>query len=309
MNTKTQITAVQNIIRAICIAAAVLVFASSQAHAELKLPDVPKDGNFIQDYAHILDTATRNEIGRLQQAAYERNDTPIMVVTINSMSQYGGQSYSIERFANEWFNHWQIGKRGQEDQLINRGILLLISVGDRKARIELGADWGTRWDGFAGQIMNDQIVPEFKRGDYSQGTLNGVRNLAGMAELDVDESPPASAGDFLAPLDSKPLVTTPLTGWAILILVLGGCTLLVAAYFLPDYRKWLVIAGIGVITAALLLWVVAGLVLIYMSLKSAEENLSNGVGGVGTGGGGFSIGGGGFSSGGFSGGGGASGSW
>ena len=70
----------------------------------------------------------------------------------------------------------------------------------------------------------------------------------------------------------------------------------VAAYFLPDYRKALIIAGIALIALAIVFWIVVAL-------------LAAVFGGRGRGGGGFGGGGGGGFGGGSSGGGGASGSW
>lgn len=44
---------------------------------------------------------------------------------------------SVEQYARQLFDHWGPGFKDR-----NYGILLLVSVGDRKARIELGAGWG-----------------------------------------------------------------------------------------------------------------------------------------------------------------------
>jgi uncharacterized protein len=65
---------------------------------------------------------------------------------------------------------------------------------------------------------------------------------------------------------------------------------------MPEYRKWLLIVGIGLIVAAFVLYIIAAIFAIFMRGRDG-----------GGGGGGFS--GGGFGSGGFSGGGGATGSW
>ena len=63
--------------------------------------------------------------------------TPIIVVTIDSMAQHGGANMPIETFAALLFNQWQIGHAKLEGQDWNTGILLLVSKGDRGARIEL----------------------------------------------------------------------------------------------------------------------------------------------------------------------------
>lgn len=278
-------------------AAIVALFASGGVAAELDLPDIPEDKNFVQDYAELLDGETESRIGSLQKTAFQEHDTPIIVVTIGSMAEYGGAGYSIERFAAAWFNHWEISKRGESDEFINQGILLLISEGDRKARIELGADWGRAWDAHCARIMADRIVARFKQGEFGEGTLAGVEALAKMAELGPEAEPPGGLPAFLPDsLDEKPLATTPLPTWGIGLMLIGGVALIVLSFVFPEHRKWLLIAGIGLIVAALVLWVVLAVLAVFLRGKG------------GGGGGGFSSGGG-FGGGGFSGGGGASGSW
>lgn len=284
----------------VVLAAMLLIGAlAAPLRADLDLPPVPEDGYFIQDYADALPDEEKARIGRIQEEAFEDHDTPIIIVTIGSMAEYGGDTYSIERFAHEWFNHWEIGKRGDDGELINRGILLLISLGDREARIELGADWGTRWDGHAARIMDHAIIPEFKLNEYGAGTLAASHGFLEMASMGPDASPPRGLGDLLASLEEQPLDTTPLPVWGIGAVILIGVGLIIASFYFPKHRRTLLISGVALIIGALVLWVL--LAIIAFVLRSDDEG--------GFSGGGFSAGGGGFGGGGFSGGGGASGSW
>lgn len=283
----------QKLVLLVCLLA--LGAPASPSHAALGLPPIPEDGHFIQDYADIIPPAIQSQIGPIQQEAFEQHDTPIVIVTIGSMAEYGGAGYSIERFATEWFDQWEIGKRDEEGELINQGILLLISLGDREARIELGADWGDRWDDHAARIMNRAILPEFRDGNYGQGALSASAAFLEMAELGPQASPPRGLTRLLEGLDDEPLPTTPLPLWGIGLAILVGIGLIVASFFFPEHRKMLLIAGIAIIVGALILWVLLAILALVMR-------------GQGGSGGGFSSGGG-FGTGGFSGGGGASGSW
>ncbi|NOY00404.1 MAG: TPM domain-containing protein, partial [Verrucomicrobia bacterium] len=103
--------------------------------------------------------------------------TPIMVVTIESMAKYGGEGLRIETFANLLFDQWQIGNQNLGEDYWNTGILLLVSKNDRKARIELGAGWGRSEDAICREIMDQYIIPQFKRGDFSAGIVAGVKAL------------------------------------------------------------------------------------------------------------------------------------
>lgn len=146
------------------------------------LPDPPAPTEFILDEAGLLRQPARERIAHLQREAYGAHDTPIFVVTIVSMADYGAADASIEQFARAWFDHWQIGKRDADGRLIKRGILLLVSRDDRRLRIELGADWGRRWDRHCRGIVDGRIVPDFRDGRFSSGIEKGVFALFDMAK-------------------------------------------------------------------------------------------------------------------------------
>ena len=77
------------------------------------------------------------------------------------MTAYGVAGYTIERYATALFNEWGIGSQQR-----NYGMLLLVSLGDRRARIELGAGWGLDYNRQSQNIMDSLIVPSFKQGAY-----------------------------------------------------------------------------------------------------------------------------------------------
>ncbi|MFH0907944.1 MAG: TPM domain-containing protein [bacterium] len=287
-------------LRLFLFSALVILQAAATAPAA-GLPEIPADKKFIQDYAGIIPEQTRQQIGVIQKTAFESNDTPIIVVTIRSMADYGYAGSTIETFARDLFSKWQIGRRRMDKTFVNRGILLLVSMGDRKARIELGADWGHAWDGHCTHIMDAEIISEFKQGRFPEGILSGVIVLGTMAGAGPNASPPSQVvnrtKDFVEKVTGPGAVTTsPLPKYIILSMSALGIVLIAASFFFPVRRNALLIAGITLIAAAWLFWLV--LVVAAMFLKWRG-------GGAG---GGYSSGGG-FGTGGFSGGGGASGSW
>jgi len=143
--------------------------------------DPPGDREFVRDLAGMLDEKTSKQIKEICDKLLIDKATPIIVVTIDSMAQYGGADMRIETFATILFNQWQIGHAKLADQDWNTGILVLVSKNDRKARIELGAGWGHREDKLCQQIMNEYMVTYFKQGQFSQGILAGVEALDKMA--------------------------------------------------------------------------------------------------------------------------------
>lgn len=142
----------------------------------LDFPDKPGSRDFFVDEAGLIDDETAWKIDLLAANLLEEQRVALFVVTIPSMSRYAPPGYSIATYARKLFDHWGIGFKDR-----NYGMLLLVAKGDRKARIELGADWGRGHDKDAEQIMETLIIPAFKDGDYSLGILQGAQGLDAMA--------------------------------------------------------------------------------------------------------------------------------
>ena len=118
----------------------------------------PDEREFVSDKAGMLDEASITHIKSVSDKLLTDKATPVIVVTIDSMAQHGGANMPIETFAALLFNQWQIGHARLNGQDWNTGILLLISKGDRAARIELGAGWGRTETQTCQQIMNEYII-------------------------------------------------------------------------------------------------------------------------------------------------------
>lgn len=139
-------------------------------------PDKPPTEHFYVDGAGLITPEAGEKIDATASALLGEEKIPLYVVTIPSLSAQQAVTMTVEQYARELFDEWGIGWQDR-----NYGILLLISAGDRKARIELGSDWRGMHDGEAVQIMNELIIPAFRRGDYATGIADGVRGLDAMA--------------------------------------------------------------------------------------------------------------------------------
>ncbi|NNJ25481.1 TPM domain-containing protein [Alienimonas chondri] len=237
--------------------------------------DPPGPREFILDTADLLDEATEAEIRQRCDALLTATATPIVVVTVPTVQAAGGTgsgSGAVDLFARQLFDQWGVGQARVNGQDWNTGILLVVSPGDRAARIELGAGWGRREDATAQQIMDEYLVPNFRRERYAEGIVAGVDALDAMArQLELPARP------------------TPWWVWPMWAAIAGLAIFTVVSLIRRGSSGWawafwaVVFAGIG--------WV----------LYTMYQNSSSSSGGGSFGGGSFG--------GGFSGGGGASGSW
>ena len=142
----------------ICII--VYSFCIITSYAAPVLPENP-DG-FVSDFASILTENTIQEISFLANELHEKTGAEFALVTVNSL-----EGADIESYANSLFREWSIGDK--ED---NNGVLLLISLGDRESRIEVGYGLeGVLTDSKTGRIQDDYLIPHLRNGDYDTGLL------------------------------------------------------------------------------------------------------------------------------------------
>ncbi|MCB0344107.1 MAG: TPM domain-containing protein [Bdellovibrionales bacterium] len=176
------------------IPALLLAFFTAQA---VTVPERPSWPEFVVDDAGVIDEGDLTKIEIICQDLLKEFQTQLYVVTILSTGSMDAAAMHTDEYAETLFNNWGIGNRQKND-----GILLLVSTGDRKARIELGAGWQHDFDQDAETIMNTMIIPKFKRGLYSKGILEGVRGLEQMARGEPIKRPgiPSGAWNWFIPL-------------------------------------------------------------------------------------------------------------
>lgn len=126
----------------------------------------------VNDFAELLEPEEEAELGRMLDDLWHSAGIEATVVTIHSIRDYGTGDRSIEAFATGLLNAWGIGDAERDD-----GVLLLVAVGDRKVRIELGAGYGAGHDARMQGVIDAEIVPRFRRGDFAAGILAGTRAI------------------------------------------------------------------------------------------------------------------------------------
>ncbi len=142
-----------------------LLFISPPASAELKIP--PLTGRIVDD-AHLLTPADKASIEADLKALEEKSSDQIVVYTTNSL-----QGYPIEDFGYQLGRAWGIGQKGT-----NNGVLLIVAPTERKVRIEVGRGLEPQLtDALSKLIIQNAILPRFKRGEFSAGVKAGVRDI------------------------------------------------------------------------------------------------------------------------------------
>ena len=142
--------------------AIVLFFPWSWVNAE---PTFPKLTARVIDQAGLLDQRSKQFLSAQLEAHENASSNQIIVAILNDL-----QGYSIEEYGYQLGRQWQVG---QEDK--NNGALLLFAIEERKTRIEVGYGLeGQLTDAISANIINEIILPAFRKGQFSTGIENGV---------------------------------------------------------------------------------------------------------------------------------------
>jgi uncharacterized protein len=141
-------------------------------------PTFPVLTSRITDQAGLLSaedyTAIQAEIAALEQKSTDQ----VAVVTLKSL-----QGYPIEDYGYQLGRKWGIGQKGKDN-----GILLIVAPNERKVRIEVGRGLEpVMTDAMSSLIIQNAIIPEFRRGNYSAGIRAGVRDIKDVLLGDADE--------------------------------------------------------------------------------------------------------------------------
>lgn len=122
--------------------------------------DLTKNSKYpFYDECNVLSRETKDMILKINKN-FEKNGTQIGVVVLKSLNET-----PIEEKANNVFNTWKLGSKEK-----NNGALLLISISDRKFRLEVG-------DGLRNTVISDyeakniinKMIPYFKKDAYNLG--------------------------------------------------------------------------------------------------------------------------------------------
>ena len=136
---------------------ALLTFVFGAASAQ-DFPATPR--TLVNDYTQTLSASQVQQLERKLVAFDDSTSTQIAVVVMQSTGQYDIADYGT-RLAQKW------GIGGKEH---DNGILLLVALGDRAVTIQTGYGVeGAVPDAIAYRIIENEIKPAFRQGDYFTG--------------------------------------------------------------------------------------------------------------------------------------------
>ncbi len=129
---------------------------------------LPAPTGFVNDYAGVIDAATKQQLEAKLQNLKDTTDPPveIAVAVVKTTGDRPIFDYSLAVARG-----WKIGSK----ELDNPSALLFIAIDDRKYFTQVSKDLEDELpDGSVGRLQRQNLVPEFRNGNYAKGIADTI---------------------------------------------------------------------------------------------------------------------------------------
>src|SRR6201994_2735853 len=142
-------------------------------------PTFPTLSGRVVDDAHILSDQTRSDLDQKLAGLEAKTSRQLVVVTLPSL-----QGYEISDYGYQLGRAWGIGQAK-----LNNGVLFIIAPTEHKARIEVGYGLAPIvTDAFSSVIIQTQVLPKFRAGDFNGGVEAGTDALIQQLSLSTSDA-------------------------------------------------------------------------------------------------------------------------
>jgi len=136
------------------------------------IPEKPDTPKLVNDFANFLPKDKSHQLEQILNDFEKKTSNQIAVVTVKDL-----EGYAISDYAFRLGEQWGIGKEGKDN-----GILILIrpKTKDTKGRAFIATGYGLEGavpDVVAKRIVDQEMIPRFKKGRYYEGILASVKVL------------------------------------------------------------------------------------------------------------------------------------
>lgn len=145
------------------------VFFIGTSQAQYDIPEIPKKQTSVYQLGiEVLSTQEENSLKQKLIRYSDSTSTQIVVIIISSTN-----GEDINYLAANWGEKWGIGQKGKDN-----GVLLMLARNDRKVAIQAGRGTeGRLTDLMSKRIIEQRIIPEFKKGNYYRGLDKGTDGI------------------------------------------------------------------------------------------------------------------------------------
>ncbi len=148
-------------------------FCAASAQMEKIISTPPSPPKLVNDYTNTLTPQQKEALETKLDKYNDSTSNQIAVVIVESKD-----NYSIEDAAIELGRKWGVGNKE-----FNNGVVILVAKKDRKVTIQAGYGLeGAISDLTAKSIIDNEVTPNFKAGNYYRGLDEATDNIIKAAE-------------------------------------------------------------------------------------------------------------------------------
>jgi len=141
--------------------------------------EVPKLTSHVNDYARVIPAGTKRQLQSILSQVKTQTGVELVILTVLSLN-----GLPIEQASIQVVDKWQLGTQKED-----KGLLLLLSLQEKRLRIEVGQGLeGFLTDAHSKRIIDITMVPLLKTGDYGSAFLMGTFQILEKALPDHDIS-------------------------------------------------------------------------------------------------------------------------
>ncbi len=160
------------------------IFAFQPVFAQ-EIEKKPVPAQAVNDFGNFLEPFQKDALEQKLRNYNDSTSSAIVIITVPDL-----QGYDIAEVALKYLREWGIGTAGK-----NNGVLILVSMAEKKARIETGYGMeGVLPDITAKEIIDNRMIPYFKEHDYYRGFDNAVDAIIQAAAGEYKADPKSAQG-------------------------------------------------------------------------------------------------------------------
>ena len=144
-----------------------VLFFGTGLNAQLPSPSNPP--RLVNDYTGTLSASQINTLEHKLVAYNDSTSTQILVMLVDDL-----QGYSIEQYATEIGHSWGVGQKDKGNGVV---ILVKPKKGSERGEVNISTGYGMEQyvtDATGKKIIEKEMIPAFKEGDYYTGIDNAV---------------------------------------------------------------------------------------------------------------------------------------
>jgi uncharacterized protein len=163
-----------------CFLVAIVLLLNASAFSQRAVP--AHGGVWVHDEANVLSPGTIAQLEQILKAERDSTSNQIAILIVPSL-----EGEDIDGFGIRVADAWKAG-----DVKKDNGVIFIVSIQDRKMRIEVGQGLeGVLTDALSSRINRNEVAPQFRQGNYDAGILAGtIAIIQAIKGTYVNENPP-----------------------------------------------------------------------------------------------------------------------